>query len=316
MVRDAESHAEEDRRLKELAEARNTAEQVVYSTEKSLAEHEDQARRGDKADIRAKIDAVQQALDGRRRRRDPVAAGGAARGLVQARRAGLPAGPAGPATPAGGGRRRRRRGDVGRRGDRRRRGRGREPVTARERANPARARRPDATEARRSAPEEAGETSRSSTRRRARAEEYLNDLRRRRGRLRQLPQARRPRLRGAGRRGRPSRSCGELLPVLDNLERALDASEHHEEAKVAEGVQLRAASSWPTCCTGAASSRSRPSRATSSTRTSTRPSPISRPSIPRAPIAAVWQRGYRLGDRVVRPARVVVSSGPATEGEE
>ena len=30
----------------------------------------------------------------------------------------------------------------------------------------------------------------------------------------------------------------ELLPVLDNLERALDASEHHEEAKVAEGVQL------------------------------------------------------------------------------
>ena len=30
----------------------------------------------------------------------------------------------------------------------------------------------------------------------------------------------------------------ELLPVLDNLERALDASEHHEEAKVSEGVQL------------------------------------------------------------------------------
>src|SRR4029078_9202063 len=31
---------------------------------------------------------------------------------------------------------------------------------------------------------------------------------------------------------------GELLPVLDNLERALDASEPHEEAKGAEGVQL------------------------------------------------------------------------------
>jgi molecular chaperone GrpE len=28
----------------------------------------------------------------------------------------------------------------------------------------------------------------------------------------------------------------ELLPVLDNLERALDASEHHEEAKVAEEI--------------------------------------------------------------------------------
>ena len=31
---------------------------------------------------------------------------------------------------------------------------------------------------------------------------------------------------------------GDLLPVLDNLERALDASEHHEQAKVSEGVQL------------------------------------------------------------------------------
>jgi molecular chaperone GrpE (heat shock protein) len=32
-------------------------------------------------------------------------------------------------------------------------------------------------------------------------------------------------------------------------------------------------------------------------------------------IAAVWQRGYRLGDHVVRPARVVVSSGRAAEAE-
>ena len=37
---------------------------------------------------------------------------------------------------------------------------------------------------------------------------------------------------------------GELLPVLDNLERALEASDHHEEAKVAEGVSW-CASSWP-----------------------------------------------------------------------
>ena len=40
MIRDAESHADDDKRLKDLAEARNTAEQVVYSTEKSLTEHE------------------------------------------------------------------------------------------------------------------------------------------------------------------------------------------------------------------------------------------------------------------------------------
>ena len=64
MVRDAESHAEDDRRMKELAEARNTAEQVAYSTEKSLKEHEDRLDEETKTDIRSKIEAVRQALDG------------------------------------------------------------------------------------------------------------------------------------------------------------------------------------------------------------------------------------------------------------
>jgi molecular chaperone GrpE len=34
------------------------------------------------------------------------------------------------------------------------------------------------------------------------------------------------------------RLVGKLLPVLDDLERALDAAEHHEEAKVVEGVEM------------------------------------------------------------------------------
>jgi molecular chaperone DnaK len=63
MVRDAESHAEEDRRLKELAEARNNAEQVVYATEKSLAEHEDKLDEATRSDIRGKIDAVKGSLE-------------------------------------------------------------------------------------------------------------------------------------------------------------------------------------------------------------------------------------------------------------
>jgi molecular chaperone DnaK len=63
MVRDAESHAEEDRRLKELAEARNNAEQVLYATEKSLAEHEDKLDDETKSDIRGKIDAVKGSLE-------------------------------------------------------------------------------------------------------------------------------------------------------------------------------------------------------------------------------------------------------------
>src|SRR5436190_13151622 len=64
MVRDAESHADDDRRMKDLAEARNTAEQVAYSTEKSLKEHEDRLDEETKTDIRSKIEAVRQALDG------------------------------------------------------------------------------------------------------------------------------------------------------------------------------------------------------------------------------------------------------------
>ncbi len=64
MVRDAESHADDDRRLKELAEARNTAEQVIYSTEKSLSEHSDKLDEETRSDIQSKIDAVKQALEG------------------------------------------------------------------------------------------------------------------------------------------------------------------------------------------------------------------------------------------------------------
>jgi molecular chaperone DnaK len=63
MVRDAESHAEDDRKARELAEARNSAEQVAYSTEKSLAEHESKLDDATKTDIRSKIDAVKQAID-------------------------------------------------------------------------------------------------------------------------------------------------------------------------------------------------------------------------------------------------------------
>jgi molecular chaperone DnaK len=39
MVRDAETHADDDRVAKELVEAKNAAEQTIYATEKSLREH-------------------------------------------------------------------------------------------------------------------------------------------------------------------------------------------------------------------------------------------------------------------------------------
>ena len=70
------------------------AEQVAYSTEKSLAEHDAKLDDETKTEIRTKIDAVKQAIDSDDVGEIRVAPRGAARGLVQAGRAGLPAGPA------------------------------------------------------------------------------------------------------------------------------------------------------------------------------------------------------------------------------
>jgi molecular chaperone GrpE len=103
---------------------------------------------------------------------------------------------------------------------------------------------------------------------------------------------------------------GELLPVLDNLERALDASEHHEDAKVAEGVQLvRQQLMHLLERRGLVEIEAEPG-ATFDPHVHEALSQQAS-EYPEGAIAEVWQRGYRLGDRVVRAARVVVSSGSA-----
>lgn len=51
MTREAESHAEEDRRKKQLAEARNEADNLVYSVEKSLREYGDKLTESEKKEI-------------------------------------------------------------------------------------------------------------------------------------------------------------------------------------------------------------------------------------------------------------------------
>jgi molecular chaperone DnaK len=63
MVRDAESHADEDRRMKDLAEARNEAEGYAFSVEKSLKENEERLDEATRSDIRSKIDAVNGSLE-------------------------------------------------------------------------------------------------------------------------------------------------------------------------------------------------------------------------------------------------------------
>jgi molecular chaperone DnaK len=63
MVKDAEAHAEEDRKTREAAEARNEADSLVYATEKSLNDYGDKITDDDKAKIQAAIAELKTALE-------------------------------------------------------------------------------------------------------------------------------------------------------------------------------------------------------------------------------------------------------------
>jgi molecular chaperone DnaK len=62
MVRDAESHAEEDRRQRELVEARNTAENAAYQAERQLGELGEGVDEGSRTEIEAAIKEVRDSL--------------------------------------------------------------------------------------------------------------------------------------------------------------------------------------------------------------------------------------------------------------
>jgi molecular chaperone DnaK len=64
LVRDARRHEAEDRRRKELVQARNTADQVIYQTEKMLRELGDQVSAPDRQRIEDSIEQLKQAKDG------------------------------------------------------------------------------------------------------------------------------------------------------------------------------------------------------------------------------------------------------------
>ena len=64
MVRDAEANAEEDKRLKELAESHNQGDALVHSTRKALGEHGDKLEAGEKEKIEAAIKDLEEALKG------------------------------------------------------------------------------------------------------------------------------------------------------------------------------------------------------------------------------------------------------------
>jgi molecular chaperone DnaK len=64
LVREAKQHEEEDKRQKELAEARNAADNLVYVTEKSLKDLGDKIPTNDRATIENLVEELKQAKDG------------------------------------------------------------------------------------------------------------------------------------------------------------------------------------------------------------------------------------------------------------
>ncbi len=99
----------------------------------------------------------------------------------------------------------------------------------------------------------------------------------------------------------------ELLPILDDLERALDAVGEHQEATVEEGVRLVHRS--------LASLLERNGVKQIDTEGKFDPhvheALLSQPSdSEEGSVIDVVQKGYTIGDRVVRPARVVIAAAP------
>ncbi|HEV3211800.1 MAG TPA: molecular chaperone DnaK [Acidimicrobiales bacterium] len=64
MIKDAEAHAEDDRRRREEAEIRNNADQLVYQTQKLLTDQGDKLDATERADVEAAVTGVTEALNG------------------------------------------------------------------------------------------------------------------------------------------------------------------------------------------------------------------------------------------------------------
>jgi molecular chaperone DnaK len=63
MIKDAEAHADEAHRLRELADAKNQAESLAYATEKSLKEHREKLDESEASTIEGRVMELKQALE-------------------------------------------------------------------------------------------------------------------------------------------------------------------------------------------------------------------------------------------------------------
>jgi molecular chaperone GrpE len=109
------------------------------------------------------------------------------------------------------------------------------------------------------------------------------------------------------------RLIGELLPILDDLERALSSAEQHEEAQLEEGVRLVHRS-----LAGLLERHGvTPIQTDGKFDPHVHEALLSQPSeAEEGSVIDVVQKGYKLGERVVRPARVVVAAAPSAQEEE
>ena len=64
MMKDAEAHAEEDKRLREEAEVRNTADSLVFQTEKLLKEQGEKVSADERTKIEDALKSLKDALSG------------------------------------------------------------------------------------------------------------------------------------------------------------------------------------------------------------------------------------------------------------
>ena len=64
MKKDADAHADQDKRARELVEARNAADAMIYTAEKALTDHKDNVADDVKTSVQASIDALKKAKEG------------------------------------------------------------------------------------------------------------------------------------------------------------------------------------------------------------------------------------------------------------
>ena len=323
MVQDAESHAEDDKRLRELAEARNNGENAAYQAEKQVKELGEQIDEASKGEIEAAIKDVRARDRDRGHRRHPREDRPPADGVPQGLRADVRAraGRAGRGRARPTARRRRTapRRAAGRRGGRRRRGRRRAEVMSDELTNDVAAEE-EFSAAAPPDPEAPGP-----------GETNFADA--------EAPPAERGRSPPRGRRGRgrakylalAQRTQADFENYRKRMARENAAAAERGAAQARQGAAARARPPRARA-QGGRGRTPRSRRASRSSATSCSPrsrksgiqafSPDGEPFDPNeheamaqqpseeaesGPSCEVYQRGYRINGQVLRPARVIVA---------